>query len=242
MFKIIVAGGPCEPYIHKCITSILEQDEQDFEILVALDPHDNARDVVDSFMSDRIFGFVNREPRGSAWNMFIASTLRDIDDEDIIVTVDADDWLTDSKSLFHVKQVYDKHPETLVTHGSWVSSPSGFLGKDCQQPYTREEFRDIRHAQWKASHLRTMKYKVFKRIAVADFKDDNGKWFKGATDNSLMLPALEMAGYDRVKFIPEPIYTYNRSGPRVDSGDREHALKTIRGRKPYELLGSDPHM
>jgi glycosyltransferase involved in cell wall biosynthesis len=242
MFKIIVAGGPCEPYIHKCISSILSQDIQDFEILVSLDIVDNAMYVIDKFQDYRIKVCGQFESRGSAFNMWSAAKLTEIDDEDILVTVDADDWLTDSKSLFHVKQVYDKHPETLVTHGSWVSSPSGFLGKDCQQPYTREEFRDIRHAQWKASHLRTMKYKVFKRIAVDDFKDDNGKWFTGATDNSLMLPALEMAGYDRVKFIPEPIYTYNRSGPRVDSGDREHALKTIRGRKPYELLGSDPHV
>jgi hypothetical protein len=238
VFKIIIAGGPCEPYIHKCISSILAQDIQDFEILISLDRYDSARDIVDSFRSPKTRMYLNRDKMGPAFNRWAAANLAHIDDEDIIVTVDADDWLTDSKSLFHVKQVYDKYPDTLVTHGSWISSPPGFMGKDCLQAYTRGEFKDIRHAQWKATHLRTMKFKVLKRIQTKDLKDDNGKWFKGATDMAVMFPALEMAGYDRVKFISEPIYTYNRLGPRPNGNDREHAVKTIRGRKPYELLGS----
>jgi hypothetical protein len=168
-----------------------------------------------------------------------------MDDEDIVVNIDADDWLTNSNSLSVVKKVYEDYPETLVTHGYWISSPAGFLGKDCQQPYTREDFKDIRHAPWKASHLRTMKFKVLKMIQTEDLKDDKGNWFRGATDMAVMFPALEMAGYDRTKFITEPIYTYNRSGPLIghtNSGDREKAVKIIRGRKPYGLLGSDSNM
>jgi hypothetical protein len=90
-----------------------------------------------------------------------------------------------------------------------------------------------------------VKFEVLKMIQTVDMKDDNGKWFKGATDMAVMFPALEMAGYDRTKFITEPIYTYNRSGPLIghtNSSDREKAVKIIRGRKPYELFSSDSNV
>jgi glycosyltransferase involved in cell wall biosynthesis len=245
MFKIIVAGGPCEPYIHKCISSILSQEIQDFEILISLDHYTNAFDIIADLKCDKIKMKMNCSRMGPAFNRWSASNMTHIDDEDIVVNIDADDWLTDSNSLSVVKKVYDDYPETLVTHGYWISSPTGFLGKDCQQPYTQDEFKDIRHAPWKASHLRTMKFKVLKMIQTKDLKDDNDKWFQGATDMAVMFPALEMAGYDRTKFITEPIYTYNRSGPLIghtNSSDREKAVKIIRGRKPYELLGSNSHV
>ena len=80
MFKIIIVGGPCERYIRKCIDSILNQDEQDFEILVVLDPFDAACKVVESFHSTRIKMHRNSVKMGGSHNMFAATKLTDIKD------------------------------------------------------------------------------------------------------------------------------------------------------------------
>ena len=239
MFKIIVLGGPCEPYIKKCINSILEQDEQDFEILIGIDKQDSADDVVCGFNDSRIRLYVGTGREKGFHLLMETLKLGEIDDEDILVLIDADDWLTDNSSLSEVAKVYSRYPKTLMTHGSWKSDPPGTFAKHCLLPYTMEDFKDIRKAVFKATHLRTLKYKVFKKINEADMKDDDGNWL-WCGDLIIMTAALEMAGIDRVKFIPKPIYTYNVSGPRssVTMGKQiQKTVKLCKSRKPYQLLG-----
>jgi hypothetical protein len=109
----------------------------------------------------------------------------------------------------------------------------------CLYPHTEEDFKDIRQATWKATALKTMRYKVFKNIDPNDFKHDDGMWITTACDHALMMPAVEMAGYHRTKWIEEKIYFYNRDRT-VTSGWCASGAKValyIRTKKPYEYLG-----
>ena len=55
-----------------------------------------------------------------------------------------------------------------------------------------------------------MRYKVWKAIPKEDFLNEKGETFKTCGDVAIMIPAIEIAGQNRSKFIKEPLYVYNR--------------------------------
>ncbi len=238
MIKIICVGGePCKKIINKCLQSVIDQTFNDWEMALVLDPGDYDIHIKDK----RIKRWINSETMLGTANTVKAVSMINIDDEDIMVFIDADDWLLDENSLMKVLEVYEKYPDTLVTHGSWVSFPP--RGKDrnpkgVNHPYSEAEFENIRGARWKGSALRTIKYKVFKLIKDKDLRNDNGEYFIGA-ERAIMFPALEMVGYNRVKFIKEVIYVYNVGYPRAPGDNRKECMvefQQLIDRPPYERL------
>lgn len=239
MFKIGIVGGPCEKYIEKCITSFLNQEEKNWEIQIVLDPVDNAYKIAKKYEDKKIKIFQNNNKKNAVHNHVLAFSKLDCKNEDIIVTMDADDWLSSEHSLSIVKSYYQKFPDTLVTHGSWVGYPDPNIPTNCY-PYTDDEWKKgIRNLPlWKATQLRTMKYKIWKNIDVNDLKDDNGDFFTFCGDLAYMFPALEMAGQDRTKFISEVIYVYNKETPynemKINLNFQQKICKYIRCKKCYE--------
>ncbi len=215
MFKIICVGWKAEQYIDKCIHSLLDQTIKDWECCIALDPSgDKTYEKACKYKSDKIKVLINKEKRYAIGNISYAVKMLNCIDDDILVWLDADDWFSTNKALEIVKGYYDKKPELLVTHGSWQPCPKGSANTN-NAPYTRHDFikgiRDLSMGAWRGSHLRTMKYKVYKHIDQdREFKWSDGRWLESSYDLSLMYPALEMAGFNRVQFIPEILYIYNR--------------------------------
>ena len=94
----------------------------------------------------------------------------------------------------------------------------------------------FRTDQWRASHLRTFKTKLWKELDLEDLKDINGEYYKTAYDQALMLPLLEISG-GRFKFVDRIMHTYNRENPlNVDKTKQKMQFETakeIRRKKPY---------
>ena len=104
-----------------------------------------------------------------------------------------------------------------MTHGSWTAFPNPRVVNN-NAPYTRKEFeKNIRKCAWRGSHLRTFKYKVWKHIKDEDLKDDKGRYYRTAWDCAFMWPMIEMAGINRVQFIPDILYVYNQETPFGDA-------------------------
>jgi len=229
-FCIVVVGGPAEPYLDRCLQSINNQTCQDWRCCVVLDPcGDGTFEKASSYASDQIQVILNSERKYALPNILSSIEHLNPSDNDIIVTVDADDWLysydNSNKwtSLEIVKGYYDRDPNLLLTHGSWYSYPDTAANTN-NHPYFPAEFHgNIRKTPWRASHLRTFKYKLWKHINVEDLKDGNGKFYMSAWDCAFGWPMLEMAGYDRIKYIPEHIYTYNQ--------ETEHNDAKVRGKQ-----------
>jgi len=224
MLKIMVVGGPAEDYIVRCLTSIINQSVLDWDAQVVLDPvNDKTYEIAKAYERPNLKVLLNDKQEYALPNLLKASELLNPSDDDILVTVDADDWLfsydtpSHKDSLSIVKSYYDRNPELLLTHGSWRSFPNAGANTN-NAPYTRHEFdNNLRKFAWRASHLRTFKYKVWKHINVEDLKDADGKFFRSAWDLAFVFPMLEMAGLDRIQFIREPIYTYNQETPFSDT-------------------------
>lgn len=239
MFKIVIVGGPAEKYIVRCLKSVLSQKVQDFQACVVLDPvGDKTYDNAKSFESEKIKIIQNTNRLYALPNIIRSINELNCSDDDIICTVDADDWLKDENSLLKVKQRYDNNPDLLVTYGSWQSYPDPNAITN-NRPHTEEDFKKgIRRVAFRATHLRTFKYKVWKHIKEKDLKDDHGKFFETAWDLSFMWPLLEQAGYNRSAYIPDILYVYNQEHPFNDSKMRlrEQMFYTdfIAARPPYQ--------
>lgn len=238
MFKIIIIGGPAENYIERCLESVLLQNEK-FKAQVVLDPvGDKTYEKALPYQCSDLKIHLNEKQMWALPNIIKCIELLKPEDEDILATLDADDWFAGENTLTTVKSYYDHCPSTLVTHGSWVDYPNPENITNCA-PYSESEFKNnIRNAPWKATHLRTMKYKVWKHIKDEDLRDQNGNYFKSAWDLSFMWPALEMAGFHRVKYIPERIYVYNRETPfndeKLRSPEQQNFHRYIQNKQPYK--------
>ncbi len=157
---------------------------------------------------------------------------------DIIILLYGDDWLPSNKTLSHLEKVYNSQ-DCLMTYGSYVYAPHGNKGVEpSQYPEDVIKNNSFRSDQWRASHLRTFKHKLWKEIDHNDLKNEEG-YYKVAYDQAIMLPLLEMAA-ERAIYIPEVMHVYNRVNPlNVDKIKQEEQFNTaqeVRAKKPYQRL------
>ena len=185
--------------------------------------------------SPAFFTLVNNVNRcGALCNLYrsIYSCL----DEEIIVTVDGDDWLSDNEVLIRLNKEYSSN-KIWLTHGNMIEYPKG--GNSWCEPVpskviARNAFREFKCP----SHLRTFYTWLFKKISLKDLLY-NGQFFSMTWDMAIMYPMIEMAG-ERHAFISTPNYIYNMSNPINDNkvnADLQNFLdRYIRSQEPYTRL------
>jgi len=227
----------CEDYLDKCLLTIQKQNYDNFVCYLLNDlSTDNSVDVIEEIVgSDDRFVLVNNEhKRFQAGNYdFIIRESGYVDDEDIIVEVDGDDWLPDPEVFSRVASYYSDN-KTWITYGQFMYS-SGHIGLTA--PVNIENLRTDRFT---ASHLRTWKAWLWNKIKQEDLLVD-GIYPECTSDVFFMMPMLEMAGDEHSKFIGDINYVYNFDNPLGDSkGERlaiTNKFSTLGRQKPtYERI------
>jgi hypothetical protein len=111
--------------------------------------------------------------------------------------------------------------------------------------YPQETINDSTYRedpQWRASHLRTFKYGLWKRIKTEDLQNSEGKYYKYGWDLAIMFPILEMAG-NRQEYISDSLYVYNRTNPlncdKVDHPLQLSEDREVRSQHKYERVDYD---
>lgn len=112
---------------------------------------------------------VNSEKKYKVRNVVDALASVSPDDEDVVLIVDGDDRLAHEGVLQKVLDVY-KNKNALLTYGSHLND-KGERADMCRA-YSDKVIRGnaFRRAKWHASHLKTFKYKLFKKFRFADLK------------------------------------------------------------------------
>jgi len=243
MFKVAFVGLALENYIDRAINSWRNQKNVDFQLQVVLEPSEDgyANRVADKYngTDPRLNVKVNAVRQYAIPNFLDAFKLMNPNDDDILVIVDSDDWASSDFSLAIVKSYYDRQPNLCVTHGSWVSYPNPNANTN-NAPYSLQDFNiGIRKVAWRASHLRTFKYKVWKHVKDESLRDTNG-YFKVTWDLAMLFPCLELSGFNRVKFIPDILYVYNQETPFNDGKlylqEQMRLADYIAAMKPYSYI------
>lgn len=157
-----------------------------------------------------------------------------IQDNDIIVEVDGDDWLPDSKVLERVASLYENE-DVWIANGRfrYVGGSIGFAAPP-------KNINNIRNETFTASHLRTWRAFLWRKIKVEDLKDENGNYWEVAGDLAFMYPMIEMAGEKHYRFMEDVNYIYNSENPlndhKVNMDSVNKIVTKIRNKPKYDLL------
>jgi len=204
-FRIIICGWKTPADIlTRCLNSIEMQDYPNKTITVSIGTDDSKRMYLVENTFHTIYS-LNLEP------------------EDVLILIDADDFLLDENALKIISNEYESDTDLLLTYGSYVNFSNNKRGKFNGEYLNGDNFRA---SPWRASHLKTFKVKLWKCLPFSALQHASGEWYKCCADRLIMIPLMEMAGYDRIKHIDWLLYCYDDTNPEgVWRTNKELSLK-----------------
>lgn len=244
-FLIIVCAYNVGAFIAECLKSIQVQTVPDWRCVVMDDCSvDDTATVAESLAAadPRIRVVRNTTKKFLLGNTAAAIVIAQPQPEDVVVSLDGDDWLNHARVLERLEEAY-RQQDAWLTYGSYLDD-SGKPGRqDGAYAAWVTKYRAFRWVRWRGSHLKTFKVWLWRNIRPEDMTiselqyrrwirrllwtgrvrqwrrmrqfsrdrilDPSGKFFRRCTDQTMMLPMLEMAGLHAVH-IPDPIYVYRR--------------------------------
>jgi len=244
-FIILTPLYNVEKWIRLCMGSVLKQGYGNFKHYLIDDlSTDNTNQIIEKYGKkfDQINLITNKEKKYALKNIFDTLEELDLEDDDIVVILDGDDWLAHPNVLENLNKIYNEQ-SCWMTYGSYVEFPSNTKGKFSKQiPKEIVEASSYRESEWMSSHLRTFKYSLWKKLNKNDLINaETGKFIKAAWDLAFVFPMLEMCG-NKALYVDEILYVYNRQNPlNEDKVDHKHQLGEefyIRNKKKFERLQS----
>lgn len=133
-----------------------------------------------------------------------------IGDDDLIHIVDGDDYIFPD-ALKKREMFFRSNPKYLLAYGGYRCE-SGARAKFQVQ----WNGQDLRKNYWLSSHMRTFKYRLWKKVPHSLFLDQKVEYFKTCADMATMWPMMEIAGPDRCKCLTQTCYIYNDLSPLND--------------------------
>ena len=235
---ILTTTFNCENYIERCLSTIMTQKHNNFTCYITDDMStDNTVNKIKKFVGDDkrfvLIENIKKMHQPGNYDQVIRHNDK-INDDDICIEVDGDDWLPDSN-------VFNRIEETYSSGDIWLSNGS-FKYHDGRAGFAspHNSFDDIRNKPFTLSHIRTWKSFLWRNIKENDLKDSNGEYWNVAGDLAFMFPMVEMSGVDHYKFMFDINYVYNESNPlndhKVNFPRVQEVNRIIRNYKPYKKL------
>lgn len=241
-FKIIIPLYNVEKWIKICIRSVKVQNYKNFQCIILDDiSTDNSVDIIKKEIENdnRFKLIVNTEKAFALKNIYDGIKLSNANPEDIIVTLDGDDWLASADVLNNLNKIYNKE-KCWLTYGSYAEYPGNRRGKFAKQiPYEIIQAASYRKYEWCTSHLRTFKTHLWNKIKTKDLLDSEGNFYRMTWDLAFMFPMLEMAAF-KSHYIKDIQYVYNLGNPlndhKIDNTYQQSLEREIRSKTKYEPI------
>jgi len=181
--------------------------------------------------------------QGAGFLSAIDHIQNELDDNDVIVEVDGDDWLSSVFVLDYLNRVY-QNENIWMSYGQYQIYPTGQLGGHWNMDISDDvdSRNDYRSHPFPYSHLKTYKYWLFKKIDRKDLIDPTtNKVWASAWDHALCIPMVEMSGKNRIYRCTDILYSLNRSQELQNEGktrlnEQKHTEQLIRKGKCYKRL------
>lgn len=237
---IIVTGFyNAEQYIERCLYSIMSQTHKDYTCYITHDMStDNSVNIIKEIIKDdKRFVLFDDYTKKLYQTGNFDTTIRNnanIDDNEVIIEVDGDDYLPNSRVFERINKVYENQ-NIWIANGSFRYH-DGSIGFASEQ----RDFNNLRKSNFTASHIRTWRAFLWRNILDSDLRDENGDYWQWSGDLCFMYPMLEMATEEHYTFMKDINYVYNAENPinehKIDMHMvTDHAQK-IRNKKPYKKL------
>lgn len=171
-FQIVIPMYNASAWIEENLRMIQNQTFREFKCIVIDDrsTDDSVERVQRLITNDcRFTLLINNTKRFSMGNVCKAINFINPAAEDIIVLVDADDRLSHNDVLRHLYDVYFC-TQCWMTYGSYSGRVCGEPDKICK-PYPSFVVKNrlFRNVRWRASHLKTFKYHLWRHIRPEAF-------------------------------------------------------------------------
>lgn len=248
-FKIIIPSYNNEKWVEYNVSSIINQTYENYDVLyIDDDSVDNTYskvvEIVKNLPNWKVIK--NSENKGATYNY--VEYLDDFckDDYDIIIHLDGDDWLIDENVLQKLNDFYNER-DCWMTYGGFLCWDGKSDLASTPYPQSTEyskfvhDYKLYRIDDWRASHLRTFRSFLFKKIDKLDLKSKiDGKYYWHASDLAWQFPSLEMCGEYKIGLVDFYTYIYNQSESNKDrtkireSKDNVKYEIEIRGKKKYK--------
>lgn len=247
-FVILITAYNDEKWVKYNIASILNQTYSNYKVLFYDDASkDNTYKTVKEIVkNNKKFIVTTREKNMQALFSY-EECIKQIKDNEILICMSADDWLYDDKVLENLNNYYNDN-DVWMTYGKYIDwdgenthipSPQNTYYPDFVHEYSL-----YRKDHWRASHLRTFRGSLLRKIDLSEFKSSiNNSYFDHAADLVLTYPCLEMCGKDRIGVLDFYSYAYNttpevkeRTVNRESNKDNHKFELEIRNRKVYQKL------
>lgn len=216
-----------ENYCEKCLKSVFSQDYSNFRLIYIDDAStDRTYEKVKAFISkngyeDKAIVLSNKENMTMLYNHYTMAYM--CHKEEIIVSLDGDDWFSTDDALARVNRAYSD-PDVWVTYGQFKEVGSKYEHKPRPMYKHKLQPHIIRKMPFMFMQPRTYYAGLFQKIPTEYLLDD-GKFYQTAGDVAIMLFLIDMARA-HTYFIPEVIYSYNNENPINDfKVDRRNQLR-----------------
>ena len=193
-------------YLNDCYVSLLKQDYKNYRLIFSDDGStDGSMNLIPE--NERVTRIRQPERVGTVRNIYNILSTSDLAEDDIVVLVGGEDYLLHARVFYKINELYKKY-NCLLTYGQFCTG-KGFIG-NCS-PYTKEEFVNLRKCDWRISHLKSFRFKLFTAFLKQDpqlnaYKDEQGRYYLNSSDIALMYPLPEIAGYENVRFNKNVMY------------------------------------
>jgi hypothetical protein len=241
---VVIPSYNNERWVEKNLTSVLTQKYNNFRVVYIDDcstdtTYKRVLELVEKYQQqERVTVIHNETRRGALANLY--TTIHEIEDNAIVVTVDGDDWLPRVEVLAYLNKLYTEK-DIWLTYGQFMEYPSGALCTDYSLDFSEEvirnnTFRKVEHLP--ISHLRTFYAWLFKSIKLKDCLYE-GDFYSMTWDKVMMAPMIEMSAH-RFYCVPNVLYVYNNSNPisdhRVNFELQASLALYVLGLPPYEPI------
>jgi len=226
-FKVITLAYNCEKTIKQTMLSVIGQSYKDWSMVILDDlstdsTYETCKKIAKQYgVENKVTVIKRKEKHGEVRNTLVE--VEKLKNEDVVVRLDAGDWLTDLGCLHFLDLAYQQHDPAVV----WTAHRWSFSGTNISGPI--DPNISMYDQPWRTSHLKTFRVKDFLGLNPRNFTDDEGNYIMIACDQAVFLPMLERArrkGRPLV-FIPAVMYHYDIEIDRKDLfyNDRSYTQK-----------------
>lgn len=240
-FVIVIPSYNNFQYAKQNILSACTQNHPSFRIIFTDDCSSDktfevAQEVCAKYPNVKTDVIKNTQRNGAMYNLY--NMILHCSSDEIVVTLDGDDWLPHPEVLQRLEREYDKG--FWMTYGQYLSASNRRSGPSRPLPNDIIAHNTFRKYDWVSSHLRSFYAGLFQKIDVQDLKDSSGNFYPMAWDLAMMFPMLEMSG-SRSSFVSDVLYVYNDLTPfndfKINANLQLQLDQEIRNKLPYKLLG-----
>ena len=231
-FVFVTPAFNCKEKIKNTIFSMTAQSYKNWRAVIIDDVStDDTGEFVKDFVKN--IGFEEKFEIKTRKEKYgeVRNTLEEnfhLKDNDIVVRLDAGDWLTENDCLYMLNQIYNQYsPSVLWTAHRWAFTDHNISGN----LNLSNQFPDVYKHPWVSSHLKTFRSEKLKRVPEKNFFDDEGNYIMIACDQAIFLPMMHMSvqSKENLIYFPRVCYHYdidlNKPNLFSDTNERSYAQK-----------------